>query len=120
MTIFNEKSLGLLGLDLKGIVSRDSHTCFLYNSIDLKFLHLIGPFFCLKISFSCRIFRFSHLSVMSLPCPIQSGTQRQDIFLLVLHRKLIRAPDILSPGLKRASDWDFFYLLNFSAKTTFT
>jgi hypothetical protein len=31
---------------LKGMVSRDLHICFLYQLIDLNFLHLIEPFVC--------------------------------------------------------------------------
>jgi hypothetical protein len=32
--------------EFKRTVSRDFHICFRYHSIDLKFLHLIEPFFC--------------------------------------------------------------------------
>jgi hypothetical protein len=85
---------------LKGIISRDLHICFWYHSIDRKFLHLKEPF---VRSFPCRIIWFSRLGVVlvSLPCEwswtgiySHSGAQRQDIFLLVLHWKLIRAPAI--------------------------
>jgi hypothetical protein len=48
-----------------------------------------------------------------------SGAQRQNIFLLVLRWKLLRAPETLSTGLQRASEWDSFYLQNFSANPVF-
>jgi hypothetical protein len=41
------------------------------------------------------------------------------IFSIYLHRKLMRAQETLSTGMKRAPDWDSFYLQKFSAKTTF-
>jgi hypothetical protein len=50
---------------------------------------------------------------------IQSGAQRQGIFLLVLHRKLIRAPDNSKNsknGAAGASDWDSVHLQKFSPK----
>jgi hypothetical protein len=54
---------------LKGIVSRDLHICFLVSiDIHLKFLHLMEPLVCFEISFSSRIFLFSRLGVVSLPC----------------------------------------------------
>jgi hypothetical protein len=47
--------------------------------------------------------------------PSPSGAQRQDIFLLVLLRKLMRAHETIIKGLQRAQDLDSFHLHNFSA-----
>jgi hypothetical protein len=93
--------------------------CFLCHSRDLKFLHIRvrSVFVCFQITFSCRIFRFSHLGVVSLDLvPVQ------DIFLLVLHRKLIRAPDSSKNskyGVAVVLDWDSVHIQKFSAKTAF-
>jgi hypothetical protein len=78
-----------------------------------KFLLLMEPFVCfLNFVFVSNFSIFaSQRSELTLP---QSGAQRQDIFLLVLHRKLMRAPEP-----QRAPDWDNIHLKNFSAKPAF-
>jgi hypothetical protein len=53
----------------KGIVSRDLHILF-FVSIDWSegFYTCEACLFAFKISISCRIFRFSLLGIVSLPC----------------------------------------------------
>jgi hypothetical protein len=86
------------GLGLKG------HICFWQHSIDLKFLNLMDPFVCfLNFAFVWNISVFSsHRSEFTLS---QCGAQRKDIFLLVLHRKLMRAPLLRMCRNFRSIDW---------------
>jgi hypothetical protein len=52
----------------------------------------------------------------------KSGAQRQGIFLMVLHKKLIRDPDSSKNskyGAAGAPDWDILHLQHVSAKTAF-
>jgi hypothetical protein len=72
----------------------------LYHSIGLKFLHLVEPFVYFLNFVFCRIFRFSHLSVVSLPCP--SPGLKGKIFSLGLHKKLMRAPETPSTGTAKS------------------
>jgi hypothetical protein len=56
-----------MGFYVKGIVSQDFHICFLV-SIDRSEVPAHKKRVRLLISFSCRIFDFLLLGVVSLPC----------------------------------------------------
>jgi hypothetical protein len=45
---------------------------------------------------------------VSLPCPMPVRGSKARFFLLVLHRKLVRAPETPSTGLQRAPDFKNF------------
>jgi hypothetical protein len=101
---------------------------FLCHSIDLKFLNKRRVLFCVSM-FSCHIFRFLRLGVVSLLSDLiwhlvsVRGDHWQAIFLLVLHWKLIRAPDskvkILSTGLQKPRTGTLSIFKNVPSKNAF-
>jgi hypothetical protein len=105
----------------KGIDSRDLYICFWCHSVDLKFQYLINPFVCfLNFVFTSNflIFAFQCNELTLWVVPLRGSKVRYFSSGFTVYRKIMRAKDILSPGLQE-SHKDTFHLQNFSAKTTF-